>query len=105
MNNTNIVAVSTVTPVADLAVTAGGPTNVLAGGTIIYTVTVTNSGPSTASNVVVNDNLPTNSVFVISTGGGTNDNGIVTWPVIPALTNGGTFTFTVTVTVPPEPGR
>jgi uncharacterized repeat protein (TIGR01451 family) len=100
LNNTSPPVTTMVTPSADVIVTASGPTNVLAGGTIVYTITVTNSGPSGASNVVVNDALPTNSVFVTLTGGGTNNNGLVTWPVIPALTNGGTFTFTVTVTAP-----
>lgn len=100
-NNTSPPVTTTVIPSADVVVTEVGPTNVLAGGTIIYTVTVTNSGPSTAGNVVINDNLPTNSIFVSTTGGGTNNNGIVTWPTIPALTSGGTFTFTVTVTAPP----
>jgi uncharacterized repeat protein (TIGR01451 family) len=91
LNNTSPPVTTAVTPVADVIVTADGPTNVLAGGTIVYTITLTNSGPSTASNVVVNDNLPTNSIFVTTTGGGTNTNGIVTWPVIPVLTNGGSF--------------
>jgi len=100
VNNTSPPVSTAVMPLADVIVTDSGPPSVPAGGTIVYTITVTNSGPSTASNVVVNDNLPTNSVFVSTTGGGTNGNGIVTWPVIPALTNGGTFTFTVTVTAP-----
>ena len=101
-NNTSPPVTTTVMPVADVMVTETGPTNVFAGTNYSYTVTVTNSGPSTAGNVVVSDNLPTNTVFVNTTGGGTNDNGIVTWPVIPVLTNGGTFTFTVTVTAPPS---
>ena len=84
----------------DVAVTGNGPTNVLAGGTIVYTVTVTNLSPLTASNVVVSDSLPPGVVFVSATGGGTTNSGVVNWPNIPVLTNGEAFTFTVTVTAP-----
>src|SRR5207249_3715646 len=91
---------TTVIPSADVVVAETGPANVFAGTNYSYTVTITNSGPSTASNVVVSDVLPVNAVFVSATGGGTTNAGVVTWPVIPSLTNGGTFTFTVTVTAP-----
>ena len=43
---------------ADMAITKSGPSTATAGGTITYTITVTNNGPSTATNVVVTDNLP-----------------------------------------------
>ena len=47
----------------------GAPT-VLATSNITYTIVVTNFGPSTASNVVVSDVLPTNVTFIGATGGG-----------------------------------
>jgi uncharacterized repeat protein (TIGR01451 family) len=99
-NNTSSPVGTTVTPLADVAVTESGPANVFAGTNFSYTVTVTNSGPSTASNVVVSDSLPTGIVFVSATGGGISNSGAVTWPTITTLTNGGTFTFNVTVTAP-----
>ena len=63
MNNNNGSAtgsrVSTsVTPVADLIVLLSGPTNVTVGDSFVYTIVVTNGGPSTASNIVVQNNLP-----------------------------------------------
>ena len=97
-NNASDVDVVLLTP--DVAVTGSGPANVLPGGTIVYTVTVTNLSPLTASNVVVSDSLPSGVVFVSATGGGTNNSGVVTWPTIVALTNGQGFTFFVTVTAP-----
>ena len=47
--------VDPVTPVADVEVTKTGPATVDAGGTISYTLSVTNHGPDTATNVVVAD--------------------------------------------------
>jgi uncharacterized repeat protein (TIGR01451 family) len=99
-NNTSPPVGTTITPLADVIVTGSGPATVLAGGTIIYSVTVTNSGPSTAGNVAVSNSLPPGVAFVSADNGGTNNSGVVTWPVIASLTNGGTFTFTVTVTAP-----
>ncbi len=99
-NNTSAPVGASITPLADVIVTGNGPTNVLEGGTIIYSVTVTNAGPSTASNVVVGDSLPPGIIFGSASDGGINNSGMVTWPTITSLTNGGTFTFTVTVTAP-----
>jgi uncharacterized repeat protein (TIGR01451 family) len=40
------------------------PTVVLAGQVVTYVVTVTNTGPSTANNVVITDVLQGNDIFV-----------------------------------------
>jgi uncharacterized repeat protein (TIGR01451 family) len=49
---------------ADLAVTkSDSPDPVGAGGTLIYTLTVTNKGPNTASGVVLTDTLPAGETF------------------------------------------
>ncbi len=47
-----------ITKEADLSIAKTGPATATAGGMLTYTVTVTNNGPSDASNVVVTDNLP-----------------------------------------------
>ncbi len=103
MNNNNGSApgsrVSTsVTPVADLIVLLSGPTNVPIGNSFAYTMVVTNGGPSTASNIVVNDNLPAGLNFNSASAGGSFSNSVVNWPTIPALTNGGSTNFNITVT-------
>ncbi|MDB6121937.1 MAG: hypothetical protein JWQ71_930, partial [Pedosphaera sp.] len=94
------VVVTTVTPQADIAVLKTGSSTVLAGGNLTYTITVTNLGPSTASNVVVSDNLPLSATFVSATGGGFLSGNTVNWPTITSLTNGGMSSFTVTVKAP-----
>ena len=104
MNNNNGSAadsrVSTsVTPVADLIVLLSGPTNVTIGDSFVYTIVVTNGGPSTASNVVVTDFMPTNLVFISASAGGIFSNNIVTWPTLALLPNGGVTNFAITVAV------
>jgi uncharacterized repeat protein (TIGR01451 family) len=58
---------------ADLALTKGGsPAPVVAGTNLTYSISVTHNGPSTAENIAIVDNVPTNTVFVSaspSTGG------------------------------------
>src|SRR3989475_265282 len=61
----------TVTGSADLSITkTDNPDPVNAGATLTYTVTVTNSGPSTAANVQVTDNLPAGVTFQSASGTG-----------------------------------
>jgi uncharacterized repeat protein (TIGR01451 family) len=86
-----------VTPSADLIVMLSGPASAPLGSNINYSITVSNAGPSTASNVVVEDTFPVALVFSSATGGGTNANGTVTWPTLAALLNGGSTNFTLTV--------
>jgi len=50
---------------ADLSVTkVDSPDPVIAGNNITYTITVTNAGPSAATNAVLADTVPANTVFV-----------------------------------------
>ncbi|HEY6166678.1 MAG TPA: MBG domain-containing protein, partial [Verrucomicrobiae bacterium] len=86
--------------VADLAVSKSAAASVVAGSNLTYAITVTNSGPATASNVVVSDVLPAGATFVSATGGGTNSGGTVTWPAIAALANGGSTNYTLIVSAP-----
>jgi uncharacterized repeat protein (TIGR01451 family) len=58
-----------VTPVADLAITkTDSPDPVLVGGVVTYTMAVSNSGPSTATDVTVTDTLPSGVTFVSAAG-------------------------------------
>jgi uncharacterized repeat protein (TIGR01451 family) len=53
---------------ADLALTKAGPANAIPGNDIVYTLVVTNNGPSDAANVVVTDATPANLSFVSNAG-------------------------------------
>jgi len=50
-----------------------------AGSNLVYTISVTNFGPSSAGSVVVTDTLPAGVTFVSATGGGVNNSGVVNW--------------------------
>src|SRR5207245_1101923 len=67
--NNHATATTTVLTQADLVVTKSGPATAVAGTTFTYTITVTNSGPSDAQNVVVTDTLPGAETFVSSSEG------------------------------------
>jgi uncharacterized repeat protein (TIGR01451 family) len=58
-------ATTTVAAAADLSVTkTGAPDPVTPGGQLVYTITVTNGGPSNAASVSLNDTLPAGTTFV-----------------------------------------
>lgn len=77
------------------------PANV--GSNLTYTIVVTNNGPSTATNVVVNDTLATGLTFVSateSTGTGTaGATGSAVTATIPTLAVGASATITVVATI------
>jgi uncharacterized repeat protein (TIGR01451 family) len=63
--NNTATAMTTVNPQADLIITkADTPDPVLVGNNLTYLLTVTNNGPSAATNVTVNDPLPPSVTFV-----------------------------------------
>ncbi len=80
--------------VAITQTTSSSPINV--GNTMTYTVTATNNGPDTATNIVIDDTIPTG--FTATPSIGTYTNGVWT---IPTLTNGQTATLTITGTATP----
>ena len=84
---------------ADVATTVIGPANVFAASNLTYTVSTTNLGPSTASNVVVSATLPTGVTFSSASGGGANSNGVVTWTIL-SLPSAAAANFSVTVAAP-----
>src|SRR5439155_506878 len=104
-NNNGSAPASRVTTVvgelANLAVVKAGPVSVIAVGSVTYTITVTNNGPSDASAVVVQDTLPAGVTFVSASNGGTAAAGVVTWPAVANLANSAGLSRTVTVTAPP----
>jgi uncharacterized repeat protein (TIGR01451 family) len=98
-NNTSLPVVTAVTPVADLMIAKAGPASVLATSNVLYTISVTNFGPSSASSVVVTDALPAGVTFISANGNGTNNSGVVTWN-LGTLAGGAVSNLTVTVTAP-----
>lgn len=92
--------------IADVVATKTGPANILPGGTITYTITVTNNGPSDATNVIITDQLPTGVTFVSASDGGTLAGNTINWPAISTLASGAanSVTRTVTVTAPTTVG-
>jgi uncharacterized repeat protein (TIGR01451 family) len=97
------VALTTANPVgfaADSALTmSASATNVLVGGNVVYSLTVTNYGPSSSTNVIVSDTLPLGVTFVsaVSTQGSVIRNGLtVVWNIGNlAVSNGAAMTLTV----------
>lgn len=93
------VAVHT-TPEPDLSLRKSAPAVALAGHPITYTLTISNSGAITATNVVVSDQVPPNATYV---GGGLLNGETVSWS-IPVLSGFGgleqvSFTVTATETI------
>ena len=98
-NNVTPPVTTTVTPVADLAIFKSGPANVNASSNFSYTITVTNSGPSSASGVIVTDTLPVGVTSVVPSGNGVVAGGFVTWN-LGTITSTQTTNLTVSVTAP-----
>ena len=104
--------VNTAAPSADIAVTKdNGSTTYLPGDTTVYTVVVTNDGPSDATNVVIEDNEPDSPAIAVftawscvasGTAGTACPNGSGSGPIsetVPILPAGGILTYTVTAEV------
>ena len=106
VNNTAEAAVSLNAPVAALAVTkSDAKTQVIAGTTTVYTITVTNPGPSAVTGVHVTDPLPAELVNAswtcVGSGGGscTAASGTGSIDTTVALPVGAVATFQLTATV------
>src|SRR5207249_555203 len=84
------------------------PDPVLAGGTLTYTLSVSNAGPSTASSVTVTDTLPAGVTFQSASGAGwtcSGTNASVTCTRASLAPTGSTpSTITITVKAPNEGG-
>ncbi|MEC4802921.1 MAG: hypothetical protein SAJ12_02380 [Jaaginema sp. PMC 1079.18] len=105
LTTNNTATVGTVIPAAagnaDIVTTKSGPLTLAAPGQASYVITVTNNGPDTATDVVIQDVLAgtDDRTPVIASDGGTYNPGTrtVTWPTISIPPNT-TVTRTVTVT-------
>jgi len=65
-------------PGADLSLSASAaPEPVGVGSNLVYSITVSNAGPSTATGVVVSNQLPAGVNFVSATGGATPSDGVL----------------------------
>ena len=85
-----------ITARADLGLTKTGPASIVAGNPLVYTITVTNPGPSDAAGVVVGDPTPAGVTWV-STSGACTTAFPCALGVVPA---GATRTITATFAVP-----
>ena len=95
---TNNTATSSVplTPAATLQITKEGPLTAVAGTNVVYTITVTNAGPSEAAGVTVTDPTPTGLTFVSNAG-----NCLTAFPcALGTLPPAATRTITATFAVP-----
>src|SRR5205823_3737583 len=93
----------TLTPQNDVSVSKDdGVTSVVPGTSTTYTVVVSNSGPSTATNVAVSDPLPAGvTSFSWSGNGHTNLSGAVS-DTIASLAPGQSVTYTVVASISPS---
>jgi uncharacterized repeat protein (TIGR01451 family) len=97
VGNNSAEADTTVTASADLAISQTGTGAVLAGGSVSYTITVTNNGPSTASSVEVDDSTPS------GLSAGTVSGDCAAFPCnFATLAPGNIKTITVAYAVPPD---
>ncbi|HSP34165.1 MAG TPA: hypothetical protein VLU46_07620 [Thermoanaerobaculia bacterium] len=88
---------TTVAGVSDVGVAKVGPATIIGGTNITYTITITNGGPSDATNFAVNDPPSSGLTWVSNTGACTTG-----FPcTIPSLLSGQTITFTSTWAVAP----
>ncbi|QEL14097.1 DUF11 domain-containing protein [Limnoglobus roseus] len=89
----------TPTPVADLSLTKTVNNATAAIGTnVVFTITVNNAGPSTATGVAVRDLLPSGLQYVSDNSAGAFNSGTGVW-TIGSIANGGSRTLQITATV------
>ncbi|MBN2508560.1 MAG: DUF11 domain-containing protein, partial [Verrucomicrobia bacterium] len=98
-SDTNSQVTTFVLPLADVVVLKAGPASVPAGGSITYTISVTNRGPSGATNTVVEDALPAGVTLLNASGSPVVDSGVVRWAGV-TLPSGAGAIYTLRVRAP-----
>ncbi len=92
---------------ADMAITktASPSPSVIQGNPLTYTLTVTNNGPSSATNVTVQDNLPSTLTYISTstTVGSCSEANSVVSCLLGTMANTATATITI-LTTPQQPG-
>ena len=99
-NNSATASGSIVGPPADLAVANTGPATATEGDQLVYTVTMTNTGPNSGTGVVLTDTLGANLSYVSATtsqGTFSRSGSVVTF-TLGTLAPGATATLTITAT-------
>ncbi|MEZ4979151.1 MAG: Ig-like domain-containing protein, partial [Chitinophagales bacterium] len=85
---------------ADIAVVKTANTlSPTVGGTIVFTVTVSNNGPNNATGIVLNDILPSGYTYVSDNGGGSYNNVTGVWTVGNISNTGPSRSLQITATV------
>jgi uncharacterized repeat protein (TIGR01451 family) len=99
-NNTSTY-VTTVNPLVDVSITkSNSPNPVQPDGDLLYTLVVTNNGPSTAANVTVTDPMPSQVTFVTASNNGVyNSNTNTVTTSLGTLAPGQSVTMTIDTTV------
>jgi len=89
---------------ADLVLTKTGATTASTNANVSYTITVTNNGPTGATNVLVTDVLPAGTTFVSTTTTQGSCSGTTTVTCgLGTLTTGASATITLTIKMPSSP--
>jgi uncharacterized repeat protein (TIGR01451 family) len=100
-NNTTSIT-TTVDPVANLSIAkSAAPDPVTAGTGLTYTLTIINSGPSTATGVIITDTLPASVTFASASLGCSNSGNMVTCNLADIVSSG-IATVSIQVTVNPS---
>jgi uncharacterized repeat protein (TIGR01451 family) len=113
-NNNTSTTTTTINPIADLAVVKTGTATVNAGGTVTYSLVITNNGPSAANGATVSDpavaNFTAASLTCSGLGGAICPANLTLAALqagtlaIPTLPSGGSLTLTLTGTAGPNGG-
>lgn len=94
-------AVVTLISTPKLEISKSGPATATPGGTIQYTLTISNTGNEiAATNVLITDTRPTSTTFVSASDGGIQVGSVISWPIVSSLPAGSSIIRTFTVQVP-----
>lgn len=90
---------SEIATVADLSLTKTGPSSIIAGNVITYSIVVTNNGSNNAQNVVITDHFNNQYFSNVAYNDGITSGAWNGSKIYPSLVTGNTITLTITATV------